>query len=433
MPRPTPILLLITILLVTCAPTPRAQAPQHTRTTATIQQDRQTTARQITQTTDRLNQTDRQITQQLNRLTTLDADIRNSATHLATLNANIDTLRRNINATGDTIRTLNDNLHTQRRAYITTLRTLQPHIRNINPLTYILASNTLTQTLSRIRYLKRLTQWRTQKAARINATIDRLHHHRTTLTTLRHNQNLALTAATAQQQTLTQQQNQSRQLITQLRRQQTQLQATLTRQKQRAAALDRELDRLITAEQNRLRRSRQQTQQKQPQTPQKQPRPTKKTDPAPQQPTPTTPTDPTDPTATFQAAKGHHPYPVPPGTYKIISHFGRNPHPTLPGIETDNAGIDLLVTPGTQARAIHPGTVSYVIRQDGFGNIVMLRHGRYLTIYAGLSNVLVRQGQQITLSQPLGTIAPTPTDPRPILHFELRDERTKLNPLNWLR
>ena len=122
------------------------------------------------------------------------------------------------------------------------------------------------------------------------------------------------------------------------------------------------------------------------------------------------------------------------GRYKIVRQFGRQPHPTQRHVVTDNSGIDIEVPTGTSARAVFDGTVSAIFRQDGFNTIVMLRHGKYLTVYAGLSACNVRQGQHIKAGHLLGSIHSDPADDnRTILHFEVRDERQKLNPILWVK
>ena len=64
----------------------------------------------------------------------------------------------------------------------------------------------------------------------------------------------------------------------------------------------------------------------------------------------------------------------------------------------------------------------------------MLRHGSYLTVYAGLASSDVRVGEKVTAGQSLGTIYSDPTDSgRSILHFEVRNERAKLNPNQWVK
>ncbi|MCF0203995.1 MAG: peptidoglycan DD-metalloendopeptidase family protein [Muribaculaceae bacterium] len=136
-------------------------------------------------------------------------------------------------------------------------------------------------------------------------------------------------------------------------------------------------------------------------------------------------------TGNFENSKGKLPYPV---SGKVVAQFGRYTHPDLPHVTLDNGGIDIEAAPGSVAKAVFAGTVSAIYRQDDTNTVVMVRHGNYLTIYVNLTQVFVRNGQQVTAGQQLGKIYSDPDDAhRTILHFEIRNERTRLNPSQWLR
>lgn len=138
-------------------------------------------------------------------------------------------------------------------------------------------------------------------------------------------------------------------------------------------------------------------------------------------------------TGSFESNKGNLLFPV-SGHYKIVRPFGRHQHPDLPHVTTDNGGIDIEVAPGGNARAVFAGTVSAIFRQPGFNTIVMVRHGNYLTIYANLSDILVKNGDTLKQGQTIGRVYSDPEDSnRSILHFELRREKEKLNPSAWVK
>ena len=66
--------------------------------------------------------------------------------------------------------------------------------------------------------------------------------------------------------------------------------------------------------------------------------------------------------------------------------------------------------------------------------MVLVRHGEYLTVYAGLTDLTVRKGQEVKAGQALGAIYSDPADGnRTRLHFEVRKEIEKLDPAEWLR
>ena len=117
-----------------------------------------------------------------------------------------------------------------------------------------------------------------------------------------------------------------------------------------------------------------------------------------------------------------------------MSHFGVNKHPELKYVTTDNGGIDIETQPGAVAHAIYEGKVSAIFRQEGFNTVVMIRHGSYLTIYVNLSEIYVRTGEKVKMNQNIGKIYSDSEDGnRTILHFEIRKEKTKLNPEQWMR
>ena len=127
----------------------------------------------------------------------------------------------------------------------------------------------------------------------------------------------------------------------------------------------------------------------------------------------------------FEANRGRLPMPV-TGNYKVVSHFGQYNVAGLKGVTLDNKGINILGHDGCQARAVYDGEVSAVLSYGG-SMVVMLRHGAYISVYANLKSVNVSRGQKVSTRQALGTVG---TDN--ILQFQLRKERTKLNPEAWL-
>lgn len=122
------------------------------------------------------------------------------------------------------------------------------------------------------------------------------------------------------------------------------------------------------------------------------------------------------------------------GRYTIVSRFGRHKHPELKYVEVDNSGIDIEVANGSKARAVFGGRISAIFRQPGYDNIIMIRHGEYLTIYANIAAIDVKTGDNVKAGQSLGTISADSNDNnRSILHFEIRREKQKLDPEQWLR
>ena len=127
----------------------------------------------------------------------------------------------------------------------------------------------------------------------------------------------------------------------------------------------------------------------------------------------------------FESNRGRLPMPI-TGSYKIVSHFGQYNVEGLKGVTLDNKGINIMGQNGCQARAVYNGEVSAVLSYGG-STVVMLRHGAYISVYANLKSASVSRGQKVSTRQILGVVGIDN-----ILQFQLRKERTKLNPEAWL-
>ena len=126
----------------------------------------------------------------------------------------------------------------------------------------------------------------------------------------------------------------------------------------------------------------------------------------------------------FEANRGRLPSPVAGG--RIVSHFGQHGVEGLPGVVLDNKGINILGKPGATARSIYDGEVSAVFNVGGSMG-VLIRHGSYISVYCNLASVSVSRGQKVSVRQSIGTVGKDN-----ILQFQLRKERAKLNPEQWL-
>ena len=127
----------------------------------------------------------------------------------------------------------------------------------------------------------------------------------------------------------------------------------------------------------------------------------------------------------FESNRGRLPMPI-TGGYRIVSHFGQYNVEGLTNVRLDNKGINILGQPGSKARSIFDGEVSAVFSLGGTTG-VMVRHGRYISVYCNLSSVSVHRGQKVSARQVLGSVGQDN-----ILQFQLRRETAKLNPEAWL-
>lgn len=131
----------------------------------------------------------------------------------------------------------------------------------------------------------------------------------------------------------------------------------------------------------------------------------------------------------FASNKGRLPWPVEKGV--ITGKFGVQPHPVFSTIEIKNDGIDITTERGASVRAVYKGEVTGVFRVDGYENVVIIRHGEYLTVYSNLASVNVSKGSIVEAKQKIGTVA-TDDDGKSYLNFQVRYGSAVQNPAVWL-
>ncbi len=117
---------------------------------------------------------------------------------------------------------------------------------------------------------------------------------------------------------------------------------------------------------------------------------------------------------------------------KISSPFGkwRGKH--------KHEGIDIPMPAGTPIRAARNGVVlrtgnNSTMGFRGYGNFVMLDHGGNVkTFYAHCSKVAVAEGQRVMQGQIIGYVGSTGRSTANHLHFEVRINDAKVNPVPYL-
>ena len=134
----------------------------------------------------------------------------------------------------------------------------------------------------------------------------------------------------------------------------------------------------------------------------------------------------------FEGNKGKLPWPVDKGS--ITESFGRNAHPTLENVFTNNNGVDISASKGASVRAVFEGEVTSVLNIPGAGKVVIIKHGNYRTVYSNLQDTYVKIGSKVTTKQAIGTLLVT--EGLSVAHFEIHQvvgtSSVALNPSLWI-
>ena len=134
----------------------------------------------------------------------------------------------------------------------------------------------------------------------------------------------------------------------------------------------------------------------------------------------------------FQLSKGLLPWPVNSGS--ITEKYGKNPHPTLNGVITNNNGIDITCSIGSNVRAVFGGEVSSIFSIQGAGKVIIVKHGNYRSVYSNIKDTYVKIGAKVITKQNIGSLIQEGNIS--ICHFEIHqvvDGVTQsLNPSLWI-
>ena len=134
----------------------------------------------------------------------------------------------------------------------------------------------------------------------------------------------------------------------------------------------------------------------------------------------------------FQNNKKKMPVPI-TGAYLLVDKFGeRNAVEGKGSVMINNGGLTFKGTKGAKARAIFKGTVSTVFHHNDY-TCVLVRHGKYISVYCNVDNVQVKSGDEIKAGTIIGDVTTNAEDGNPQLLFQLYREKTLLNPAEWLK
>ena len=114
---------------------------------------------------------------------------------------------------------------------------------------------------------------------------------------------------------------------------------------------------------------------------------------------------------------------------RISSGFSMRFHPILQKWRA-HLGTDFAASTGTPARTVGDGVVEFAGSQNGYGNVVFIKHRNgHETVYAHLSKISVARGQAVNQGQTIGLVGSTGWATGPHLHFEFRVNGMQQDPM----
>lgn len=398
----------ILIILMLCAATCYAQKDR-----AKLEKDKKKVEAEIEYTNKLLEQTRQTRQNSLNEVVILDKKISKREQLIITINSQVELVENQMLLAQDSINLLEKDLKNLKDEYAKMIYYAYKNKNLYDRLIFIFASEDFNQAYQRMKYFEQYNEYRKQQALLIQIKQKRLEIKMEDLAAIRDQKNTLLTSEERQKQQLTVEREEKNQSVKTLSKKEKELQNTLKEKEAAAKKLQQAIQDII-AEEIRLASERAS----------KPGAATEKTGLFSLTPEEKIISD------NFQNNRGSLPWPVEQGI--ISSTFGEHPHPVLKNVKTRNNGIDLLTEEGAEARAIFSGVVTRVMNVPNNNNVIIIRHGEFLTVYSNLDLVYVRVGEKVITKQKIGKIFTNKADSKTELHFEVWQSKTLLNPEEWL-
>ncbi len=444
--------LLKLLLIVLMLPLAAESAKPKKRSSSDAQSQRRKTEQQMKQTSQKITLTETEIKQRLGKINSLQQKINRSESNAALLNQRLDSIEKRTRVIKDSIKVNEEELARLRQLYVAAVRSSRRNRREMNTLTFIFSADNFRQAYRRMRYLEEYSKWRQRKADQISEVVTRLESQKAELAEMATHISSLRSQELAEQRKLKANRDSVNSVVKSLQGQKKKLNSMLQEQQRTLRKLDDEISRLIAQEaEEQRRREAEEAKRRAAEAAKKAAEASGKQSGDSGKKKPATPSKDADKsnakqpefkpdnqtigeaTGEFESRKGKLPSPL-SHTYIIARPFGVQPHKTHTHVEIENPGLDLETAIDASVRAVHPGFVSRVFVQEGFGHVVLVRHGSYLTVYANVRSINVRKGDKLKAGDVIGTVAPSEFNPsRGMLHFEIRREREKYDPQQWLK
>lgn len=455
-------LLLVGSLL---ALTPEAAAQgRKSRTLQRLEQERKQLLRSIEASDKKLQQLRRDTRNEEQTLRTVKEQVEQRRQVVAVLGNEVSGLQARI----DTLSGHIGRLHRREGAlllrYRAALMQLQRIDTHIDPVLFVLSSQNPAEARERQRFLSRYSKAVREASVALRTTRTEIEATKAEVGRTHSEKEQLLSLREAEKKKLEAEEQQRAAQVKDLQGKQQVLAQDLSKQKQKAEDLDRKIQAQVEAEIVAAQRRAAELQRRREEARRR--RQTQRTQPTPPPSTGrsgrgkgTTPPPPPPPPAddepeerraatpggyamdaneralasSFAQNKGRLPAPI-RGSYSILRTFGVHQHSEHNRVQVNSSGVDFGVNGDSRAYAVFSGVVSRVFVIPGYGTAVILRHGNYLTVYANLSSVAVSTGSRVSTGQSIGSVGASPDGSSGrLLHFQLWHERTKLNPLAWIK
>ena len=323
-------------------------------------------------------------------------------------NQQANLLTRQISVNERDIGNLRKELTALKKDYAEMIRKSYKSKSSQNRLMFLFSSESFLQAYKRIQYMKQYASFRKKQGDEIAAKTTTLQTLNTTLINQKRKKEALVSENRKVQQTLEGERKSQEVLIRSLKKRASSLASSIKQKQKKAAAIDREIERLIReaiAASNKAAGKK------------------------------SSKAFALTPEArllakNFTANKGRLPWPVEEGV--VTQRFGTQPHPVVRTTMIKSNGVTIATSPNAIARAVFEGEVMTILSFKGSNPTVLIKHGNYITTYKNIGKLYVKKGDKVKAKQAIGEIFTHPQTGKTILQFSVFNEFTPQDPKSWI-
>lgn len=382
-----------------------------------------------------LNETKKTKKMSTSELRVLEKKIAQRKKLIKNINSQMGMLNNEIKSTQQSIGELCKEIAVLKESYAQMLRYAQKNKTNTDKLLFIFSSKDYKEAYQRYIFFRQFGDLQKEKLAQIQSKTNELSKRTNELELKRNNQEKLLQQELKNSNALDKEKKEKQKTVNQLQKKEKQLAKNLQDKQKQVKKLQQQIDNAIAAEvkkqQELAAKKKKQMEAKSTSGNSKEVAANKAAIETAKKKNYTIATTPEEValSSSFEANKGKLPWPTSQGV--IVSQYGVHKHPEVKGAVIENKGIDIRTTKGSSVRSIFKGEVSRIAKGPNGLLVVIIRHGEYMSVYANLKSVSVKNGQKVDTKQTIGIVS-TNEDGVSEYKFQIFKGTHHLNPSIWL-
>jgi murein hydrolase activator len=364
-----------------------------------LEKEKQANLKKIEQSEKILAETAGKKQNTIGRLNALNQRISAQEELIQSIRNEINLLNDEINENNVIIESLEEDVENLKDEYGAMIYATYKANKGFNKLTFLFSAASFNQFLMRLQYMEQYGEVRKKQAEQIKRVQETLASQVILIESKMSEKNLLLGDQLAENRRLEDLKGNQNQLVSSLQKQEKQIKNDLEDTRKSIARLDKMINDIIREEIERARKAETATSEA-----------TAKL------------------SIDFAQNKKKLPWPV---AGFVVQKFGKQEHPVFKNVIIDSHSITIQTKQSEKVKTVFNGEIARVAFVPLLGNTVIINHGDYFSVYAGLKEVFVKQGQKVTTNQEIGSIL-TNKDGVSELKFEIRKSAAALDPQQWL-